>query len=94
MIIENTTADLIDAIFNRELQPYSYSGRNMYGRHCVACTIERGSDMEGLPKSGAHVDNMGLDYVVYWPAAEWTSGVQEYVDVINDPSAGTDYGSR
>jgi hypothetical protein len=86
MMILNTTADLIDAIVNRELRPIPYSGRQMYGEDCVACVIARGSDMEGLPKEGATVDNMGLDYVVYWPRADWTDGVQEYVDTIDDSS--------
>lgn len=85
-MIDTKTADLIDAIADRELFPYSYSGRNMYGASCVACTVQRGSNMEGLPKSGAHVDSMGLDYVVYWPDAAWTPEVQQYVDTIFDPS--------
>jgi hypothetical protein len=42
--------------------------------------------MEGLPKEGATVDNMGKGYVVYWSRAEWTDGVQEYVDTLLDPS--------
>lgn len=86
MRILNTTADLIDAIANRELQPRSYSGRGMYGRECVACAVESGSDLEGLPKAGAHVDQLGRGYIVYWPAAEWTPDVQEYVDTIYDAS--------
>lgn len=91
MIILNTTMDLIDAIFNRELQPRSYSGRHMYGKSCVACSIERGGDMEGLPKAGARVDQLGRGYIVYWPEVEWTPGVQEYVDTVLDPSASCDY---
>jgi hypothetical protein len=35
---------------------------------------------------GARIDNYGLDFVVYWPGAEWTPSVQEYVDTIYDPS--------
>ena len=34
MMILNTTMDLVDAILNRELQPWSYSGRFMYGKSC------------------------------------------------------------
>jgi len=86
MMILNTTMDLVDAIANRELRPIPYSGRQMYGQDCVACVVARGSNMEGLPKEGATVDNMGLDYVVYWPHAEWTEGVQEYVDTLFDSS--------
>ena len=86
MMIRNTTADLIDAILNRELVPFSYSGRHMYGRRCVACKLDQGSDLEGLPKVGAMVDQLGKGYLAYWPEEEWTDGVQEYVDTIRDPS--------
>jgi hypothetical protein len=86
MMILNTTMDLIDAIANRDLKPIPYSGRFMYGQDCVACVVDHGSDMDGLPKAGATVDQMGKGYVVYWPGAEWTEGVQEYVDTIYDPS--------
>lgn len=80
------TMDLIDMIANRELRPIPYSGRSMFGKHCVACVVSRGSDMQGLARFGAHVDDMGLDFVVYWPHAEWTDGVQHYVDTIFDES--------
>ena len=86
MMILNTTMDLVDAIVNRELVPFAYSGRFMYGQDCVACVVDEGSDMEDLPKEGATVDNMGKGYVVYWTRAEWTDGVQEYVDTLLDPS--------
>lgn len=88
MIILNTTMDLVDAIANRELKPIPYSGRFMYGQDCVACVVEAGSwlGLEGLPKEDATVDQMGKDYIVYWPRVEWTAGVQEYVDTLFDPS--------
>ena len=93
MMILNSTMDLIDAICNRELQPWSYSGRFMYGKSCVACSIESNTweGLEGLPKAGCRVDHLGLGFVVYWPDAEWTPGVQEYVDTIMDPSGAVDY---
>ena len=90
MMILNTTMDLVDAIVNRELVPFAYSGRFMYGQDCVACVVDEGSDLEGLPKEGATVDNMGKGYVVYWTRAECTDGVQEYVDTIRDPSGKTE----
>jgi hypothetical protein len=90
MMIQSNTADLVDAIFNRELRPFPYSGRQMYGQDCVACIVAKGSNMDGLPKAGAIVDSMGLDWVVYWPHAEWTPGVQEYVDTLADPSGETE----
>ena len=88
MMILNTTMDLIDAIANRDLTPTPYSGRFMYGQKCVACIIAANTweGLEGLPKAGATVDQMGKGYVVYWPEEEWTDGVQEYVATIRDPS--------
>lgn len=86
MMISNATMDLVDAILNRELCPFPYSGRQMYGQDCVACVVDRGSNMDGLPKEGALVDSMGTGYVIYWPRAEWHDGVQEYVDIVLDPS--------
>ena len=90
MMILNSTAVLVDAIFNRELRPFPYSGRQMYGQDCVACIVAKGSNMDGLPKAGAIVDSMGLDWVVYWPHAEWTDGVREYVETLDDPSGKTE----
>lgn len=86
MYVDTNVLDLIDAIANRELTPVPYSGRNMYGRECVACSVPRGSDMEGLPKAGAVVDQLGLDYIVYWPDVPWNDVVQKYVDMITDSS--------
>jgi len=49
----------------------TYSGRGMFGVKCMAIVgtnstaiIERAAFL-GL--TGAKIDNMGLDYVVYWP---------------------------
>ena len=86
MIILNTTMDLVDAILNRELQPQPYSGRDAFFKPCVACWIGHTGNLEGLPKVGSRVDHLGMGYVVYWPDAEWTPGVQEYVDTAQDSS--------
>ncbi len=91
MMLPDTTADLLDSIFNRGLVPIPYSGRGMYGAHCVATIVGRGGDLEDLRKAGATVDHMGLDYVVYWPDIQWDANVQEYVATIQDPSAGSDH---
>lgn len=49
----------------------SYSGRGMFGKECVGITVfdpyqvvylARDFDL-GIPE----VDNMGRDYIVYWP---------------------------
>ena len=49
----------------------TYSGRGMYGRECfgIVCTdtstcIEAAA-VHGI--TGAKTDNMGLQYIVYWP---------------------------
>lgn len=88
MMILNTTMDLIDDLANRELQPRSYSGRHMYGKSCVAVVVEYRMQYDELAQAhpGARIDNFGLDFVVYWPDAEWTPSVQEYMDTIYDPS--------
>ena len=47
---------------------YNYSGRNMYGKTCVG--IVTTNPIDCVAKSGvlgAHIDNMGLSYIVYWP---------------------------
>ena len=86
MMILNTTMDLIDAIFDRELQPRRHGGHGG-----VACHIAKGSDLEGLPKAGMQVESGNGGYLVSWPKVRWTSGVQEYVDTVLDPSASCDY---
>lgn len=48
-----------------------YSGRGMFGKECVGIVtgdpqfIEEEAVMVGI--RGARRDNMGLDYIVYWP---------------------------
>jgi hypothetical protein len=88
MIILNSTMDLIDDIANAGFTPRAYSGRYMYGKYCVGCVVEYRSQYDDLFDliPGAMLDNFGLDFIVYWPTAEWTPGVQEYVDTIYDPS--------
>jgi len=85
MRILNTTADLIDAIANRELPVLWYGATP---RPCVSTFIPRGSAMDGLPRNGAMVRlSVNEDgYVVYWPAAHWDEHVTEYVATIFDPS--------
>jgi len=88
MIILNSTMDLIDTIANQGFKPVTYSGRFMYGKYCVGCVVEYRSQYDDLFDlvPGARIDNFGLDFIVYWPEAEWDAGVQEYVDTIYDPS--------
>ena len=59
-------ADLVDGEIRSD-----YSGRGMYGQRCygIECAdpipcIEHAA-MQGI--TGANYDQMGLDYIVYWP---------------------------
>lgn len=62
----NEVADIIGGEIRDD-----YSGRGMYGRHCygidcddpVSC-IEQAAT-QGI--TGANYDQMGLQYIVYWP---------------------------
>lgn len=48
-----------------------YSGRFMYGKTCLGIVCEDPTEaIETAAQHGitnAKVDNMGLDYIVYWP---------------------------
>lgn len=63
---------LSDIAFNKSWDFLDdYSGRGMYGAKCAAIIgpnpnrIIEAAAAKGI--TGAVVDNMGLDYVVYWP---------------------------
>lgn len=77
---------IIDALRNYGFNVRSYSGRAMYGANCVGLDVESfGAVMNiavGLIEGGIdptevcelgenmRTDNMGLGYIVYWPALE------------------------
>jgi hypothetical protein len=84
MKISTITADLIDAIANRELPVLWYGATSA---PCVSTFIARGSDLDGLPRAGAIVREVpGEGYTVYWPAEIWNERVSEYVATIADAS--------
>jgi hypothetical protein len=85
MMILNTTADIIDAIVERELTPIECT--SIYKTQCVGCVIPEGEDMDGLMKGGAYVEHNGTNFVVYWPTAHWDENVVEYIATLLDPSA-------
>ena len=86
-----------DAAQNGDFEPFSYSGRNMYGKECIAVSVNDMDDalkvawriLDFVPaniepdvKSSSEfhvmrVDNLGLGYVVYWPALEWNHSHME-----------------
>jgi hypothetical protein len=67
-----TPTELIEVLSDQGLEPKAYSGRGMYGKHCVSVTFNRGDDAGNytLPP-GWTTDQMGLGVVFYWPRAEW-----------------------
>lgn len=84
--ISDECADLLDAIVNRRLAPVPYAGRFMGGRQCIGTVVPPRSNMDGLPRVGAKVDHMGLGYIVYWPAHDWTPQVEQYLGIVLDES--------
>lgn len=57
----------------------SYSGRGMMGKDCVGIVVDDlhdglwhiGGIMRDHNLPAPIVDNMGLDYILYWPKWEW-----------------------
>ena len=70
----------------------NYSGRGMYGKTCVGIVCEspvtavKSAQSRGL--SGALTDNMGRDYIVYWPAVTAESRVDDDLDVSENDRIG------
>jgi hypothetical protein len=44
----------------------------MYGRECIGVTVP-GHEIKDAQKClrGSVMDNMGLDFIVYWPHLKW-----------------------
>ena len=62
-------------------EPYSYSGRSMYGRECVGVTVdypevvkEWAKTAPALGRARSLSDNMGKKYVVYFPSVPFVQG--------------------
>ena len=62
---------LIKKIEALGLEPYSYSGRGMYGDRYVAVDVDYIGEADGLPLQGASQDSMGMGMVIYWRGAPW-----------------------
>lgn len=62
---------------------YDYSGRSMYGKECVGIVVGYPDEVsrlaadKGLPHP--QLDNMGLDYILYWPS------IQTYKIIEDEP---------
>lgn len=62
--------ELIDKIKKTGRAPEAYSGRNMYGKYCIGCSVEAGDRGEGLPRNGMVADSLGMGMILYWPRVE------------------------
>lgn len=72
-----TADNLMNMIQDAGLRPFAYSGRGMYGEHCVACVLSEYDRGRFLPPKGRREDSLGCNTVVYWPsvkAPEWLGG--------------------
>jgi hypothetical protein len=48
-----------------------YSGRGMYGKRCAGIVTDQPHECIAIAGiRGAKLDNMGLQYIVYWPNIE------------------------
>lgn len=69
---------LKEAIEAAGYTPRSYSGRAMYGRQCLGTTVPNVAQAiidigaQGVKFNAPRQDNMGLDYIIYWPDVPWT----------------------
>ena len=91
-MLPNEKMILIDAIKNSGHKPEAYSGRGMYGVHCLGfrsssteksilsimfnlveklqcCEItdDEFHNVVDIMRDNITTDNMGLDWVIYWP---------------------------
>ena len=87
MTREEQIEALISVALNNDWTFQSYSGRFMYGANCPAIV---GRDpnriIEKATKVGVNhsrTDNMGLDYVVYWPEITLLAG-EDQIDGEDD----------
>lgn len=62
-----TPEKLIAQLRRKGLRPYSYSGRGMFGRYCVAITVEQHEPVPDRLPGGYSSDSLGLGRVLYWP---------------------------
>lgn len=71
--------NLKQAIEAAGYKPRSYSGRAMYGRTCLGVTVPEPMKAvldiaaQGVKVPPPRQDNMGLDYVIYWPNIPWSA---------------------
>lgn len=78
--------DLYTSLETLGYKPYSYSGRSMYGKKCLAVNLDSAIDMWDLAQalaldnieiSAPELDSMGRGIVVYWPSIKWEEPTTE-----------------
>lgn len=69
------TDTLIKKIEAAGFKPRSYSGRGMFGAHCVGVSVQSTSsgNADELPRGNA-VDSLGMGQIRYWPQCAWPDG--------------------
>lgn len=60
---------LCETLREQGAKPRAYSGRAMYGRHCVGVYMKHMGEYS-LPK-GFSLDNLGMGVIAYWPRVTW-----------------------
>lgn len=78
---ESQSAEFAGKLQDAGLQVRSYSGRCMYGAHCISVT-DRTEDIPLKLRSGMLTDSLGFGMVCYWPAMKWPDDDYE-IDVRN-----------
>lgn len=75
--------ELLQRLRAQGLEPVAYSGRGMYGAECVGVAVDNKPGRYDLPTGWAW-DNLGLGFIIYWPAVPWPGGA----GAADGPSAG------
>ena len=70
-----TAEQLIADLKAQGLRPRRYAGRGMYGRECVAVSVDDPGEYPLPP--GWSSDSLGMRVIVYWSSITWPEGLQE-----------------
>lgn len=81
---------LIEALESVGAKPRSYSGRGMFGKSCVAVSLNSDNNLsewyiaQELVREGDSVnpgaprhDEMGLGTIIYWPNYPWPESMKD-----------------
>jgi hypothetical protein len=82
---ENT---VFEALVEAGFKPRSYSGRCMYGDHCVSVSLDDDTDLlkvgcalgPDFLHEPVQTDSMGRGIVVYWPQQKWQEAYNDDCD--------------